>query len=205
MIIVPRFRGSLFDGPADRVTQTFSQHGSTGFADGRQLTKSPFLRTALLELAHEQTVRQHYEVHVPGLAIPVAQLTISHAQFLLTVPMKCLRSRPAISIDFQNPHYFPPHSVAHQHFLRRSVSTPVPDDYDPHLVVHFGNVTCEREVPLSLVSAAKLLLVAGINLGGQFVDPLNYPFPFDFAIRLQIADVAARPVEAIPFSHACDS
>ena len=83
MVIVPRLLGGLFDGPADRVAQTFPQHGSTGFADGRQLTKSPFLRTALLELAHEQTVRQHHEVHMPGLALAAAQLTISHAQFLL--------------------------------------------------------------------------------------------------------------------------
>ncbi len=53
-VIVSRFQRRLFDGPADGVAQTFSQHGSTGFADGRQLAQSPFLRTGLLELAHEQ-------------------------------------------------------------------------------------------------------------------------------------------------------
>ncbi len=139
MAIDSRFLGGLFDGPADRRAQTFPQHRSTGFADCRQLTKSPFLRTALLELAHEHTVRQHHEVHVPGLALAAAQLTISHAQFLLTVPMKRLRSRPAIPIDFQNPHDFPTRSIRHQDFLRRAVATRVPNDCEPHFVIHFGN------------------------------------------------------------------
>ncbi len=40
----------------------------------------PFLRTALLQLAHEQTVRQHDQVHVPGLALGITQLTITQPE-----------------------------------------------------------------------------------------------------------------------------
>ena len=69
MIVVSRFLCGLVDRPADRGAQRFSQHCSTGFADGRQPTKSPFLRTTLPELAHEQTVRQQDEVHLPGLTL----------------------------------------------------------------------------------------------------------------------------------------
>jgi len=197
LVIVPRLLGGLFNGPVYRAAQAFSQHRSTGFADGHQPAMSPFLRTALLELAHEQTVRQHDEVHVPGLALATAQLTGSHAQFLLAVPMKGLRSRPTIPIDFQNPHYFSTYTVGHQHFLWFAVWTVVPNDYDSHFMVHVGNTTREREVPLTLVTTAKLLLVSRIDVDGQFVDSLDFPFPFHLAVHLQVANVATRPTETI--------
>ena len=60
------------------------------------------MRTVLIELSHEQTVRQHDHIHVPGLALAIAQLIVSPAQLLLTVPMKGLRSCPAISIVFRS-------------------------------------------------------------------------------------------------------
>ena len=61
MVIASRFLGGLFDGPADRVAQIFFRHRSTGFADCRQLTKSAFLRTALLE--HRREPSHIVEVH----------------------------------------------------------------------------------------------------------------------------------------------
>jgi hypothetical protein len=42
----------------------------------------PFLRTALPQLAHERTVRQHDQVYVPGLALIVTQLTITQPKLL---------------------------------------------------------------------------------------------------------------------------
>ncbi len=59
-------------------------------------------------------------------------------------------------------------------------------------------VTREGEVPLTFVSTTNFLLVGGIDGGGQLVDPLDFAFPFDFAVHLQVADVAARPIVLIP-------
>jgi hypothetical protein len=62
----------MLDRPADRGTERLSQDRSTGFADGRQLLVRPFLRMALPQLLHQETVRYHHQVHVPGLALAVS-------------------------------------------------------------------------------------------------------------------------------------
>ena len=68
-LLIPPQRGGLFNGPMDGFTERFSRHGSTGLTDGRQHTMSPATRTALLHLGYEQTVRQHDQIQVPGLAL----------------------------------------------------------------------------------------------------------------------------------------
>ncbi len=80
MVIASRFLGDLLDGPGQCGPEGLAEHCPTGFADGRQPTEGPILRMALLELAHEQAVRQHDQVHVPCLALAVAKLTVSHAK-----------------------------------------------------------------------------------------------------------------------------
>ena len=154
MFIAARFFGDLLDGPSQGRSQGFSQHGSTGFADGRQLLERPILRTALPELPHQQTVRQHDQIHVPGLALAIAQLTVSHAQLLLAVPMKGLRACPTISIHVQHALRFPTHTVADQDLTRARVPSMVPEDQDAYFVIHFGNMDRAGEVPLSPVTTA---------------------------------------------------
>src|SRR5260221_13265411 len=95
MIIGPFESGDLLDRPGERRTQGLPAHRPTGFADGHQPMECPLLRTALLQLAHEQTVRQHDQVHVPGLALDVTQLAVAQPELLLAVPMEGLRARPA--------------------------------------------------------------------------------------------------------------
>ena len=72
---------------------------------------SPGTRTALPHPYHEQTVRQHHEVHMPGLALAAAYLTVSHARMVLAVPMKGLGSRPAFAIHVQNTTDLPVHAI----------------------------------------------------------------------------------------------
>ena len=98
--------------PASR--RVLPEHRSTGFADGLQPTERPLTRTVLPQLAHEQTVRQHDQVHVPGLALAITQLTVSHAKLLLTVPMKGLRACPAMPVRPHDPTHFPGDPIGHQ-------------------------------------------------------------------------------------------
>src|SRR3972149_1618015 len=114
MVVAARILGDFVDGPGERRPHGLAQHRPAGFADGRQPTERPFLRTALPELVHEQTVRQHDQVHVPCLAPAVPQLTITHAKFLLAVSMESLRARPAMAIDLPDPTDFPGYPVGHE-------------------------------------------------------------------------------------------
>src|SRR5437879_3964273 len=111
MIRTLRKLGDLLDGPAQGCSQGFTQHRATGFADGRQPLESPFLRTVLPQLPHEQAVRQHDQVHVPGLALAIAKLTIAHTKLLLTVPMEGLRTCSAMAITLQHTTDLPLHEV----------------------------------------------------------------------------------------------
>src|SRR6266567_2796841 len=81
-LFVPGHERHPFDRPRQRRAQRLGQHRATGLADGRQPLRCPFIRTALPQLTHQQAVRQHDEVQVPGLALTVTQLTIPQAQLL---------------------------------------------------------------------------------------------------------------------------
>src|SRR6266852_9199787 len=98
MIQFPRFLGDLLRSPDERLPQGLAQQRTARLADGHQPLQNPFLRTALPQLTHEQTVRQHDQVHVPGLALTVTQLTITHPKLLLAVPMERLRARPTLPV-----------------------------------------------------------------------------------------------------------
>jgi hypothetical protein len=124
----------LLKGPAEGGAERLVKHRSAGFADGLQTTERPFARTILPQLTHEKTVRQHHQVHVPGLALAVAKLTISHPKLLLTVPMIGFRARPAISIRAHNATHFPRRSIRHQYLAGLGVAAMVPNDDDPNLI-----------------------------------------------------------------------
>src|SRR5512135_2958076 len=93
----------------------------------------PFLRTALLQLAHEQTVRHHDQVHVPGLALDITQQTVPQSELLLAVPMKGLRPCPALAVHPHDPTHLPGDPVRHQDLDRLHVVAIPPEDHDPDL------------------------------------------------------------------------
>src|SRR5690242_6706956 len=111
----------------------------------------PLLRTALLQLAHEQAVRQHDQVHVPGLALDVTQLTVTQPELLLAVPMGGLCTRPAMPVHPHDPTHPPGDPVGHQDLDRLRVLAMLPEGHDPHLVLDVGNPDRRREIPLPLV------------------------------------------------------
>jgi hypothetical protein len=187
----------LFDHPGDGGSHGFAQYRPTGFADGRQFAEGPFFRTVRPELIHKQSVRQHDQVPVPGLALAVAQLTISHAQLLLSVPMKGLRAGPAIFVNQENSPHFPGDAIGYQNFAGFFVSFFVPNNDNPHFVVDAGDMQAHGEVPLLLVSAMEGFAALGIDLGGQFVGADDFALPLQLAIEFQVANVSAGPAETI--------
>src|SRR3990167_576281 len=182
----------LLNDPGKGGAERLVQHRSAGFADGFQTTEGPFARTILPQLTHEQGVRQHDQVHVPGLAQAIAKLTVSHAKLLLTVPMIGLRARPAMSISPHNATYFPRRPVADQNLSRFGVVAVIPDDDDPHLVVYLGDMQRAGEAPLPLVAAAQFLAVFRWNRRRQFIHAPYFPLPLDLAIELEVAHVGPR-------------
>src|ERR1700683_3309350 len=131
---------------------------------------------ALLQLLHQETVRQHDEVHMPGLALGVTQLTVSHAQLLLAIPVEGLRAGPTMAVHPQNTTNFPGCPIADQYFGRFGIVLVLPENDNTHLMVHVGNVHTGCEVPLTAL--------ADLN---QFA-----AVPDQLAIELQVADVGTR-------------
>jgi hypothetical protein len=116
---------STINSSREGLSQSLSHHRSTGLTDGRQLDEGPFLRMTLLQLAHQQAVRQEDQIHVAGLPLAFPDLTIPHAQMLLAIPMEGLRAGPAMPIHHQDPDDFPVGAVGHQN-LDSLVKTPWP-------------------------------------------------------------------------------
>jgi len=199
MVAALRKLGDLFDCPIEGRSHGFSRHSSAGFANGRQLRERPFFRTVLLELGHEQSVRQHDQVHMPGLALAVTQLTVSHAKLLLTVPMKGLRACPATTIDQQNPSNFPTSTVADQDFAGLAIAFSIPNDNDSYFVFYIGDTDGCGEVPLLLTAAFERLATIRINLRGHFLGLQFVALPPNFAVEFQVAHVTAGTAETVFF------
>src|SRR5512135_2633477 len=147
----------LLNRPGERRAQGFLGHRSAGFADGHQPVERPLLRTALLQLADEQTVRQHDQVHMPGLALDITQLTVAQSELLLAVPMKGLRPCPAMAVPPHDPTHLPGDPMRHQNLDRLRVVAISPEDHNPNLVLYVGDAHRHGEVPLPLVPDPQLL------------------------------------------------
>ena len=94
--------GDLLHGPGEGRAQGLDSDGAASPADGRQPPERPFFRAGMLQLNHQQTVRQEHQVHVPRLALATTQLTVSHAQLLFPVAVKRFGAGPTLSVGFQN-------------------------------------------------------------------------------------------------------
>ena len=91
-----------FNRPGERLPQGLARDSTAGLADGHQACVSPIEGAVVLHLAHQSGVRQGDEMHVPGLAHSVPELTLAHAQVLLPVPVKGLRPGPAPLVHLED-------------------------------------------------------------------------------------------------------
>src|SRR4051794_21941907 len=142
----------------------------------------PLLRTALPQLAHEQTVRQHDQVDVPGLALEVTQLTIAQSKLLLAVPMEGLCPCPAMSVHPHDPTHFPGDPIRHQDLDRLGVVAIPPQDHDPYLVRHVRDADRQREIPLPPDSDPHLLASLRRDRRRQFYRLKNPTLPLPLMI-----------------------
>src|SRR6059058_926652 len=124
----------LLDRPGQGRPQRFPDHCTAGLADGHQPMERPLPRTALSQLAHEQAVRRHDQVHVPGLALVVTQPTVTQPELLLAVPMERLRARPTLPVHPHDPTHLPGYPVGHQDLATLLILAVMPEHDDPHLV-----------------------------------------------------------------------
>src|SRR5712692_6700172 len=129
---------------------------------------------------------------MPRLALTAAQLTITQAQMLLTVPMQGFRACPASSVPTQHPGYFPLGLIGKQN-LDWLLAVPIsPENHDAHGVGVFRQPNLLREVPLRALAKGHLLASLRGNLRRHVVGPQFDATKPDFAIELQVADI--RPL-----------
>src|SRR5450759_3039772 len=136
MIKRPLPLGYLLDHPGQRRAEVLPEHRSTGFADGRQPMERPLTRTARPPRAHQKAVRQHDQVHVPGLARDITPLTVAEAELWLAVPMAGRRACPAMNVNPHDPTHLPGRSIRHQDLAGLLIVPIPPEDDDPNLVLH---------------------------------------------------------------------
>lgn len=186
------FFGDFGDGPFQGRSEGFDRYCAAGLTDGLQPSQSPVLRTVLPQLEYEQAVRQHDQVHMPCLALAVAKLTTSHSQMLLAVPMKRLCACPATAITSHDASHFPSGAVSHQDLTSLGISAVVPQNDDPHFMVHLRDANGTSEVPLPRIASAKFLAARAWDRGGKLIEPHDLPLVLDLAVELQIPDVRPR-------------
>lgn len=176
------------DHPGDCLTQRFSTYRTTGLPDGRQAFERPRTRTALPHLLHEQAVRQEAQIHVAGLPQAFSQLTATHAQLLLAVPVEALSASPAASIRAENATNLPVRSIAHKHLSGFLAIASFPQDYDAYTMIHTRYPNTLGEVSLLLPIDHDGLSIVRTNLLSKFFG-LDLPsLEDDVAVEFQIAD-----------------
>ena len=191
----------LFRHPGNHHTHAFTEHRTATLADRRQFHGRLMLRVAVLpsfthtrfiQFPHQETVRQKDEINVPGLAFAVSQLTISEAEFLLTISVKGLRACPTTAIGFHDAFRIPKDAIRHEYLARIGIVLISPQDHDANLVLDIRHLHVHGQIPL-LRSVARFhfLAIFRRNRFRELDHLLLDAFMHDVAIELQIADIAA--------------
>jgi hypothetical protein len=195
---IPLIHFSTFYHPLQGLTKTLVQYRSAGLSNGRQTFQCPRTRMALLQLRHQDAVRQEDHVHVAGLTTATPKLTFTHAQMLLAIPMEAFRACPAMTIHAKNPSHFPTRTVRDQCLFGFLIMTFSPEDHNANLMIHTRNTNTDRKIPLTRISDLENFPIHRIDLSSQVLDLEFFALEEDFAIELQIANIIAfQDVDAI--------
>lgn len=136
-------------------------------------------------------MRQEDQIHVAGLPQAFPELTVSHTQVLLAVPVEALGAWPAASIGTEDTTDLPMRSIAHQYLLGflTITSSPQDDDTDTMINTRYANTPCE--IPLLLTIDRDELTSARFDLLSQYFGLELASLETDVAIELQITDIAS--------------
>jgi hypothetical protein len=182
---------SAFYHPLQGLAETLLEYRSAGLSDGRQTLQCPLTRMALLQLRHQETVRQEDQVHVAGLATAIPKLAFTHAQMLLAIPMEAFCACPTIAVYTKDTSHFPSRPVGDQCLSGFSVVTFLPKNDNTNFVIDTRNTNADRKVPLAIFTDLDELAVLGIDLSGQFMDVQFLALEDNLAVELQITDIVA--------------
>ena len=177
--------------PLQGLAETLLQHRSAGLSDGRQTFQCPRTRMALLQLGHQETIRQEDHVHVAGLATATPKLTFTHAQMLLAIPMEAFCACPTIAIYTKNTSHLPSRPVRDQSLSGFGIVTFVPENHHTDFVIHLGDTNTDGKVPLASVTSLHELAIFGINLRDHILDLEFFAFKEDLTVELQITDIVS--------------
>ncbi len=147
---------------------------------------------ALLQLRHQETVRQEDHVHMAGLTKATPKLTFTHAQMLLAIPMEAFCACPTIAINPKDTSHFPSRSVGDQRLSGFCIVTFVPENHDANLVIHSRDANTDRKVPLAGFADLDELAVLGIDLCGQILDVEFLALEDNLTVKFQIANIVSR-------------
>ncbi len=188
----PTVHFGAFYHPPQGLAETLLEYGSTGLSDGRQTFQCPRTRMALLQLRHQETVRQEDHVHMAGLTKATPKLTFTHAQMLLAIPMEAFCACPTIAINPKDTSHFPSRSVGDQRLSGFCIVTFVPENHDANLVIHSRDANTDRKVPLAGFADLDELAVLGIDLCGQILDVEFLALEDNLTVKFQIANIVSR-------------
>src|SRR5262249_17853700 len=99
-------------------------------------------------LAHQGAGGQEHEIHMPGLALAIPELTITHTQMLLPVPIKGLRDSPALAIGLQDAMDLPVGAIGNQDFDWVCIALLARQHHNPHGMVDSWDADTLGEVPV---------------------------------------------------------
>jgi len=187
----PAIQFGAFYHPLQGLAETLLQDRPAGLSDGRQTFQCPRTRMALLQLRHQETVRQEDHVHVAGLTTATPKLTFTHAQMLLAIPMKAFCACPTIAINSKDASHFPSRSVGDQRLSGFNIVTFLPENHDANLVIHPGDTKTDRKVPLTRFAPLDELSIPGIDLSGQLLNVEFFALEDNLTVELQITDIVS--------------
>ncbi len=125
-----------------------------------------------------------------GLAKATPELTVTHTQMLLAVPMEALCASPATTINPQYSYNVPMGTITDENLFSFFIFLFTPEDQDANPMVHFRDTNASGEIVLPRAVEHNQLTVFGNNLTGQLFRFQLLTLEEDLTIELQVSHIS---------------
>ena len=125
-----------------------------------------------------------------GLAKAIPELTVTHAQMLLAVPMEALCASPATTINLQYPRNLPMGSITDENLFSFFIFLFSPEYNNANLMVHIRDTNAFGKIVLPRTVEHDQLAVVGSNLAGQCFSFEFLALEDDLTIELQVSHIS---------------